>query len=336
MNNINLHDVKKVLIVRLGKVGDIVATSFVFKVLKENYPQMEINLLTLKSNREVLRCNPDINKVFYSGNPFTLLWNILRLNILHPDMLMDFNDNPSSTTALIYRFVSAKIKVGYDFKKYSRLINIQIEQLSQENSHIIDRMQNFLMQLGVLINDNLVKPYLYLDSRIFSQIQSELLYIKKENKIIAINISAGNEIRYWKTDSWIELINKIFNTYKRVKILLLSTEEDKNLRNKILFEYNNDSVIAGRNSSIQYFASYIKLADLIITPDTSAVHIASALGTPVLALYPNYLWNFVSWQPYKVPYKSIRSTSETIKDISVDVAFNALNNLITMYNINLI
>jgi heptosyltransferase-1 len=336
MNNINFQEVKKVLIVRLGKVGDIVATSFVFKVLKENYPQMEINLITLKSNREVLRCNPDIDKVFYSGNPFTLLWNILRLNIQHPDMLMDFNDNPSSTTALIYRFVSAKIKVGYDFKKYSRLINIQIEQLSQENSHIIDRMQNFLKQLGIPINYNLVKPYFYLDSRIFSQIQSELLYIKKENKIIAVNISAGNEIRYWKTDSWIELINKIFNTYKRVKILLLSTEEDKNLRDKILFGFNNDRIILGRNKSIQYFASYIKLADLIITPDTSAVHLASAFGIPVLALYPNYLWNFVSWQPYKVPYKSIRSTSETIKDISVDVAFNALNNLISMYNINLI
>jgi len=333
MNKIDLHDVRKVLIVRLGKVGDIVVTSFIFEVLKANFPDIEINLLTLKSNRNVLRCNPNVNKIYYSSNPFTFIINILRLNMQHFDLLMDFNDNPSTTTSLIYRLVRCKIKAGYYFSKYSGLLDIKVEQLPQENSHIIERMKNFLTQLGLSINENLVKSYFYIDQKVFSQIQNKLQEIKKEHSIIAINISSGNAIRYWKTESWIRLINKIINANKNIYFVLLSTEEDKRLRDKILEGLNNKKVIEGWNYSIHHFASYIKLADIIITPDTSAVHIASAFGIPVLALYPNYLWNFVSWQPYKVHHISIRSTSETIKDIPVDIVFDAFNNLISTYNI---
>jgi len=335
MNKIDLKKVRKVLIVRFGKIGDIVVTSFVFEVLKANFPEMEINLLTFKSNREVLRCNPNVNKVYYSSNPISFLWNILRLNTLHLDMLLDLNDNPSTTSSIIYRLIRCNIKTGYNFSKYSGLLDLHINQLSQVNSHIIERMRNYLLQLGFSINDNLVKPYFYLDTRIFTQIQTELLNVKKEHSIIAINISAGNDIRYWKTESWIELINFINNTNNKVYFVLLSTEEDKSLRDKISTGINNNQVIDARNYSIQYFASYLKMADLIISPDTSAVHIASAFGIPVLALYPNFLWNFVSWQPYNVYYKSIKSKSEKVKDIPVHEVFDAYNKLISLYNIKL-
>ena len=63
---------KKVLIIRLGKIGDIVVTSFVFEIIKTNYPQIDIYLLTSKSNQDVLEFNPRLKKVYYSKNGCSL------------------------------------------------------------------------------------------------------------------------------------------------------------------------------------------------------------------------------------------------------------------------
>ena len=63
------------------------------------------------------------------------------------------------------------------------------------------------------------------------------------------------------------------------------------------------------------------------------MHIASALGIPVIAMYPNYDSNFVSWQPYKIPYRSIKSSTESVKQISVKEVFVAFQNLVNEINL---
>ena len=125
-NRCDFSLMRKVLIIRLGKIGDIVTTSFVFEIIKDNYPQADIYLLTFKSNQDVLNFNPRLAKVFYSKGNVSLFWNLLRLRYLNFDLILDFNDNQSTTSSLIFRFLRAKYKAGYDFNKYQNIINIKV------------------------------------------------------------------------------------------------------------------------------------------------------------------------------------------------------------------
>lgn len=61
---------------------------------------------------------------------------------------------------------------------------------------------------------------------------------------------------------------------------------------------------------------------MLISPDTSAVHIAASFKVPVIALYPKSDWNFTSWRPYKTPNRALQSSSESINAISIVEVFN--------------
>lgn len=328
ITSIDFAHVKKILIVRLGKIGDIVVTSFVFEVIKEAYPHIEIHLFTLVSNRDVLKYNPRLTKVFYTKKNISLYLKLIKLRNEDYDMILDFNDNPSSTSTLIFKFVKARIKAGYDFHKYQRFINFKVTPLEKEQSHIIDRMKTFLVQLGIMVDEKFVKPFFYIGSKELNDVIDELNYYGKSNRVIAINLSAGAIIRYWDIEKWKELLYSINDAYKNFNYLLLSTAEDQDLKHRLAVLIRGVNCIEGKLSSIQHFAAYIKSSDILITPDTSAVHIASAVNTPTLALYPNPNWNYISWQPYRVAHRSIKSSSENLNDISVEEVFTKFKSLI--------
>ncbi|MFA5803632.1 MAG: glycosyltransferase family 9 protein [Melioribacteraceae bacterium] len=328
ITKIDFSSIKKILIVRLGKIGDLVVTSFVFEVLKEKYPHLEIHLLTLSSNKEVLKYNPRLAKVIYTKKNLSLY---LKLNALRKEsynMILDFNDNPSTTSALIFKFVSAQIKAGYDFSKYERYINFKVTPIKKENSHIIERMNNFLFQLGIEADEKLVKPFFYLGSEELGEVENELSSVGKSKHLIAVNLSAGAKIRYWEIEKWNQLLHLINDSYKNYFFLLLSTEKDRMQQRLLASSLGIENCIEGKLASIQHFAAYIKSADMLITPDTSAVHIASAFGIPTLALYPNPEWNYVSWQPYRISHRSIKSSTENVNDISVQEVFIKFKSLI--------
>ncbi len=328
ITKIDFSSIKKILIVRLGKIGDLVVTSFVFEVLKEKYPHLEIHLLTLFSNKDVLKYNPRLTKVIYAKKNPSLYLKIIGLCKESYDMILDFNDNPSTTSALIFKFVSARIKAGYDFPKYELYTNFKVTPLKKECSHIIERMNNFLFQLGIEADKKLVKPFFYVGSKELTEVENELSLVSKSKLLIAINISAGAKIRCWQIENWNLLLQLISNEYKNCFFLLLSTETDRTQQQKLASLIGNENCFGGMLASIQHFAAYIKSADLLITPDTSAVHIASAFGIPTVALYPNPEWNYVSWQPYHIAYQSIKSPTENINDISFLEVFSKFKSLI--------
>jgi ADP-heptose:LPS heptosyltransferase len=329
-SELDFLSMRKVLIIRLGKIGDIVVTSFVFEIIKSNFPQIDIYLLTLKTNQDVLEFNPRLKKVFYSNNNVKLFWNLLKLRLFNFDLILDFNDNQSTTSSLIFRFLSSKSKVSYDFKKYENITDIKVKPLRKDESHIIERMKNFLFQIGIPIEEYKVKPYFYLNPSVYSEIKKKN---SGEEKIVTVNLSAGAKIRYWEKEKWIELLKVILNKYPKISLFLLSTAKDESLREDIHSILIGTKCPVTKNLTIQDFAAYIQISDILITPDTSAVHIASALGIPTIAMYPNYDSNFVSWQPYKIPHRSIKSSSESIKQISVEEVFDAFQSLVNEINL---
>ena len=328
ITKIDFSSIKKILIVRLGKIGDLVVTSFVFEVLKNKYPQLEIHLLTLSSNKDVLKYNPRINKVIYAKKNLSLFLKLPGLRKESFDMILDFNDNPSTTSAMLFKFVTVRIKAGYDFPKYERYINFKVTPIRKENSHIIERINNFLLKIGIEDDEKLVKPFFYVGSDELADVEKELSKVGKGKHLIAINLSAGAKIRYWGNANWDLLLQLIIDKYKNCFFLLLSTEEDRMQQGQLASSLGIENCIESKLASIQHFAAYIKSSTMLITPDTSAVHIASAFGIPTLALYPNPEWNYVSWQPYHVAYRSIKSSTENVNDIPVQEVFIKFQSLI--------
>lgn len=329
---IDLTKIKKILIVRLGKLGDLITTSFVFDAINYFDESIKIDVLTFTGNAELLSNNPNINNIyFFRRNPL-FFFTILKCNINNYDLIIDFNDNYSKTSIILFRIISSKYKAAYDFDNYSKYANILIKQPPQNNSHIIERIDYFLRQIGFEYPDNLVKPKLYLSAEGINYAGNIFSGISADKKIIALNLSAGAKIRYWNVNSWISLIKIIRAKFNNFVFLLLCLEKDNHIKNLIINELSSDFFIEGNKYTFIQFAALISKSDFLISPDTSAVHIASAFSVPVVALYPSPEWNFISWRPYQKFYKAIKSDSEDINNISPEKIFTAFIELIKEIN----
>lgn len=320
MDKIIPAELKSVLVVRIGKIGDIIATSFVFEVIKKNNPGLEISLITKASNKNVLKYNRSIDKIYFLGSGLKRILQIWKIKKNKFDLIIDFNDNPSKTSKYIFSCLTGTYKCGYDFPLYSNCLDIKVPQLNKENSHIIERMKHFLVSIGFTTDEGLVKPVLYTGEQELQEASLALShYIGK--KIISLNISAGADIRFWGVEKWIELVNKISQMSGEYRFVLLNTPDNAGEAEEILKAIGKERMLKPILPTFQHFAAYIKLSNMLITPDTSAVHIASAFGIPVIALFPKSDWNFASWQPYKVPQRSVHSSTEDINSISIDEIF---------------
>ena len=317
---------KKVLIVRLGKIGDIIIASFVFEALKKKYPGIEISLLTLKTNQEVLKYNYDIDHLIYTKKNLSIYITTLGLRKINFDLVIDLNDDPSTTSVIIRKLIRAKRIVGFSFSE-NAVTNDTFPRPPKDKTHIIYRIKYLLNELGVSLTDEEVHPKLYLGSKEYSDVLNQFNDIKKEKKIVALNLSAGAEIRYWKPDNWFDLIRTISEKHKDVIFITLSTENDKQTKEAINKKIGNDLIIEQTNYSFHHYASYIYMCDLLISPDTAAVHIGSAFNKPIIAMYPNYEWNFVSWQPLSTEFRAIKSKMDFINSISVDEVADSFTEL---------
>ena len=324
---IDLSGKKRILIIRLGKIGDIIIASSVFYAWKKNFPQSQITLVTLKRNKDVLKYNRDLDKIFFVKNRLLLIFQILKLRLEKFDLLLDLNDDPSTTSRLFRKFVRAKQTAGFKFSE-NDIPDISIEQPPKDETHIIERAESLINCLDSGFKNSNLKPILYLGEQESSSVNSELYKYRNNKKIISINISAGAAIRYWPEKKWIELINRICKDSPDCIFIILSDGRDRAKKEFILQHVDVNRIIPTSYKSFQYYAAYIKNSDLLITPDTSAVHIASAFNVPVIAIYPNYEWNFKSWQPLSTHYKSIKATDENILNVSVEEVYQSFVNLI--------
>ena len=78
------------------------------------------------------------------------------------------------------------------------------------------------------------------------------------------------------------------------------------------------------------FLAAIAANRLLVTPDTSAVHAACALGVRVVGLYPEPAWNLASWGPWGPGHQALRSPQGGLQGLPLEpvraAALRALKN----------
>jgi ADP-heptose:LPS heptosyltransferase len=331
---IELDGNKNILILRLGKIGDIIIASSAFSAWKKLFPENQLILVTLYKNKEVLKYNYDLNKIYYIKNKPLIFLQLFRLRKIKFDLLLDLNDDPSTTSIMIRKFIKSKSTAGFKFDDKNNL-DIFLEQPSKKETHIIERLSQLIQKINPIFRNLNLRPVLYLGKKEASDVNIELLQNVNHKKIIAINLSAGAPIRYWPEKKWVSLINLICKESDMWNFILLSEKRDRKTRDNIFEQVDKSRVVITRYNSFHHYAAFIKNSDLVITADTAAVHISSAFNIPVVAIYPNYQWNFISWQPLSDNFRAIRSLQNNISDVSVDTVYESFLNLVNELQVNI-
>ena len=115
---------------------------------------------------------------------------------------------------------------------------------------------------------------------------------------IGINLEGSSKEKRIQPKELKQICRGIYDNYSDIGIIILTTPDKLEKTNKIISKMDFDFVTPSyKTETILDVSALIEQLDLIITPDTSIVHIASAFDKPMVSIYENNKNNYRLWRP---------------------------------------
>ena len=288
----DIKDAKNVLFLRYDRIGDMVITTPVFREIKLVYPHIKITVIASTANQDVLTNNPYVDNIItnHKNNLLSDLPSLLKLRKQKFDVCIEFDH--SVIPHAIIRLKVIKPKKVISVKKDGRY-DVDGSELSlydfyterQDNAHFRDIWLATLKPFGVKPKSN---DYdLFITDTQQKQAQD---FIKQYSSkfLVGINLEGavkGKKIKF--PELW-KICQGLYKANNNIQIIILTTPGNIRNINEKVTESSLDYVATSyKTNTILAAAALINQLDLIITPDTSIVHIASAFNKPVVTIHEN-------------------------------------------------
>jgi ADP-heptose:LPS heptosyltransferase len=286
-----------ILLVRQDRIGDVLISTPLVAALARHYPGAAIDFFLSRNNAFVLENDARVRKrwVYTKGilSSLKLLGAIRRQRY---DFVVDLMDNPSTTSTLLCAFCGARWTVGIA-KENDFVYDVTVPLRSRRDVHIVDRIAQLLTPFGIdpdaeeLALEYAVQP----GSKAFADRTLRDLGIS--SPVVGVNISPAVGARYWGADKYRTLLESIVNHHPEQAVLLLYEPKDRPQAEQI-----GDGLagvyLSPPTRSFDHFAALVERLSLLVTPDTSAVHLGAAFRIPVVALYVQSDPSLRVWDPY--------------------------------------
>lgn len=272
-----------ILLVRFSALGDITLIVPTVRRIQQSFPDCQITWLTSPQAYSLLSGLSGIEFVVIN-KPKNLsdYFGIKRiLDKRQFDILLAMQ--ASLRINLIYPFVRAKRKIGFDkIRARDGQFLFTNEHIEFHDEHLLDSFLSFATKLGA--REGELDWNLAITSKYYSwanEVVSKIYY-----PIIAINPFSSRAERNWPRERYVQLIDAVVSRWS-VSIILIggpSTEEMKNARS-IEREVKTPLVNLVGSTSPKQLAALLSRLMCLVAPDTGTVHIATAMGIPVIGLY---------------------------------------------------
>ncbi len=293
----NENTIKKILVMRIDQMGDVIQTLPFFEKLAKKYPGTEICALTAKASRFLLENNPYVKKVFslesswfYKGKKIKIpevLGAIRELKNEKIDLAFELRGDIRN---IFFLFLSGAKKIcGYGCAGGGFLLDYKKDYDREE--HEIDKN---LKLIGEPPTTEDLKFDFFVTEENKKSID-EFLRQKSAgcDKIILVHPFAGSKAKMWPLSRYSELIQLIAVEHENTKIFVTGSEAEKKYEDQFIFGENIISIIG---MGFGELLALIKKTDIFLGNDSSIQHFAAYSGVKCLVIYGNTL-NYKRWEP---------------------------------------
>jgi heptosyltransferase I len=276
---------KRICLVRLSALGDVCLVVPLVRTLQHAFPNAQITWVTTPPMLRLLEGLEDVEFVLLdkASHPFVHLDFYRRMRGRSFDVLLAAQ--ASFRAHFLYPFIRAPRKIGFA-KSEARdshhwFVN---EHLPARREHLVDSFLGFATALGA------TKPVIEWRLPIAKAdhgLATERLG-PDEAPWLAVNPMASKPVRNWLPDRYAAVIDACTRQWNcRVVLTGGPALEERNFGRAIVrLLSKSDRVLdlIGQTTPKQ-LAAVLARTKLLIAPDTGPVHIATAMGTPVIGLY---------------------------------------------------
>jgi ADP-heptose:LPS heptosyltransferase len=312
----DIRKAKNILFLRYDRIGDMVITTPVFRELKLAYPEINITVLASKANQCVLLNNPYVDLVI-TNHKNNLLKDLPTLLVLRKekfDVCVEFDHSVIPHAILRLRIIKPRkiisvIKEGRYGVKGDELKLYDYFTEKPKDTHFRDIWLNTLNPFGVTPKS---KQYDLFCSDQQKGNAVDFLSQFQKKIIIGINLEGAVKGKKITSDKLEEICRGIFHINREVQIILLSSPKLYSNIVRISQKMNLPYVVPSyKTVSVLDVAALIQNLQLIITPDTSIVHIASAFNIPIVSIHEK---NNQSYHLFKPKSQNSRTVFSEFSD----------------------
>lgn len=286
---------KRFLIVRTSSLGDLVHGLPVASAIKEALPSTHVAWLVEKRFETLLKACPCVDEAIpvrlrggLSGllepSGSRLLISFLRRRAREKfDVAIDLQGLLRS--GLFTFFSRAPVRIGFPGALVRERANTLFTNIRPAaipaRGHVIDRNLALLHPLGIRLQGHWVFPLSFsapLSRRRFPGAEGP-----KEGIWIGLHPAAGWPTKQWGMDRYAGLADRIAKRWN-ARVFVLWGPGEKKLAGTVLRSMRTSAELAPE-MDIGFLAGFLARCDLVVGGDSGPLHLASALGTPVVGLY---------------------------------------------------
>jgi lipopolysaccharide heptosyltransferase II len=282
-----LNMFQKILLVRIGNIGDVLFATPVIRKLRKTFKEAAIDILTSPQGEPVLEANPYLNEIFIYHKFHKFFRWFKRKKLLNSLIRREYDlcvvlESNFEYTQFAHRASPKALRIGIDSPFSKKFLNKSVEFSNKRHA-----IENYLYVLSQLLDIEIEALDFNMD--FFLKGPDEQLYQESKRHIekgfFVIHSSCSNYLPYkgWPIDNFVSVADYLINHGLSVFITgSLKDKEPRFLLDKIKDKQGVYNFI-GRN--LHEVAFLIKHAKGVLCLDTGILHIARALNTPLVGLF---------------------------------------------------
>ena len=280
---------KRILVVKLDHLGDVILATPVFSNLRRAYPNAELHALTGTWSRVVLERHPDVNKVLVYNSPvfsrtagssslkqtFQLYQQLRRQKY---DIVVELRGDWRTVGFALLRLTP------YRLSRAALQIANKLGAARFSGTHETARHLDVLKHAGIPVPVQTATFFVTAEDEKWASHFLAEYEINSQSLLVAIHPGSPIPLKRWFPERYAELADRLI-AQKRANVLFVGVTDEIPIISEIQERMRGDSLnIAGKTDLIQ-LASILHACTMFIGNDSGPMHLAAAVGTPTIGLY---------------------------------------------------
>src|SRR5215213_127974 len=282
----------KILLIAMSGIGDTIIATPLIHELRANFPDAQIDVLTLwPGAKDLVENNPHLNRVWQKNmikeGALKSLPFLLKLRRERYDFSLNAHTQGRRGYRVIAAIIGAKRRVGHAYDNTRAWERVLIHKTVPEDYsvHSIENNNRLLPLIGARVKLPSHEMKLVLaDSE--QQWAREFIAQNKlaERKVLGVHVGSGGTknlaLKRWPLVHWIEFLKRFSAARPEVSILLFGGPEEKEPHARILAELPQANLLTPESKNLRQAAALMKHCTAFLSVDTALMHLAAAMKVP--------------------------------------------------------
>lgn len=273
---------KKLCLLRLSAIGDVCHAVAMVQHIQKQWPKTQISWVIGKIEASLLAELPGVEFIIFDKKAGIKGYQDLYRQCRGKQFDVLLHMQVALRASLASLCIPAKVKIGFDRQRAKEgqwlFSNKKIQ--AQQSPHVLDGFMGFAQALGLPIE----KPVWHMPLA-----DQDILWAGEtfsgHAPIAVIAPSASKAERNWHSQGYAQIAQHLTERGFTVVLCGGPTDHEKALANEIIALCDTELINLVGKTTLKQLLAVLKLAHLVIAPDTGPTHMAVTVGTPVIGLY---------------------------------------------------